>query len=52
MDKTKYLKIFGMLAAIATAAVTALGGDYVTAVGIIAAAFSSSTALGPQQVAE
>lgn len=45
MDRTQYAKIFGFIAAIATAGVSMLNGDLVTGFGIIAAAFSSSTAL-------
>lgn len=45
MNKAKILKVLGMIAAFATAAISGASGDYVTAVGIIAAAFSSSTVL-------
>lgn len=45
----KLIKLLGVLAAIASAAATALSGDIITAAGIAAAAFGSASAVGSTQ---
>lgn len=47
--KMKLIKLLGVLAAIASAAATALSGDVITAAGIAAAAFGSASAVGSTQ---
>lgn len=43
MNRIQYAKILSLVAAIATATVSAINGDLVTGFGILAAAFSSSS---------
>lgn len=45
MSKLFVIRAFGMAGAIATSIASALSGDYVTAVGILSAAFGSSHVL-------
>lgn len=45
MNKQRMTKIFALVTALSSAAVAALGHDYVTAVGIVAAALSSLSAI-------
>jgi len=49
MNKTQYIKILGLIAALATGAVSMIAGDWTTGVGIFAAALSSSTAFSTKQ---
>lgn len=42
MTKEKFLKVFGFLGTISAAVVTGIGGDVVTAVGLVTAALSSA----------
>lgn len=44
MNRTQYAKILGLVAALATSGMAMIAGDFITGIGIIAAAFSSSTA--------
>lgn len=48
MNKLKATKWLGLIAALATALVSIVAGDYVTGVGIAAAAFSSASTLANQ----
>lgn len=41
MNRVKYGKVFGLLAALFTGAASIVAGDYVTGIGIIGASFSS-----------
>lgn len=43
MNRFQYAKILGMIGAFAAAGVSYISGDAVTAIGLIAAAFSSPT---------
>lgn len=52
MNKIKIFKIIGLLGAVLTGVYTISTGDVVTGVGVIAAAFSSSTALGKSEADE
>lgn len=45
MNSQQWLKLTGFLGAVFAAASTAIGGDYVTAGGLIAAALSSASGL-------
>lgn len=50
MNKTKWIKLLGMAAAIAAGLASLVAGNVVEGVGIIAAAFSSTTALSITKV--
>lgn len=47
-DPTKTIKLLGMVGALVAAAGLALNSQYVEAVGLVAAAFSSTTAFSTQ----
>jgi len=49
MNRIQYAKILGLIASLATGAVSIIGGDIVTGIGIFAAALSSSTAFKKEQ---
>lgn len=46
MNKPNWIKLLGMIAAIASGVAVIVGGDLITGVGVIASAFSSATLFG------
>lgn len=43
MSKLELIRVFGVIGAVASAAVLVLNGDYISAAGVISAAFGSAT---------